>query len=201
MKNQSKVIAALGNESYFAIAEAEKDYLPGVSKEIGVLCLSGRRDNILMWGHYCDQPRGLVIGFDKSHAVFRQGLGLRPVLYVKQRVCYNACWKDGSPDLETYRDQIILSKSADWSCECEFRQIFKLSSPSLVKRPLRDNTTGFFLCFSPEAIVSVTLGPRVSSDCESEVKEILQKAHFSRVKLDRAVLNKCDFELEFAPMA
>src|SRR5437667_11515658 len=30
----------------------------------GVLCLSRRRDDILMWSHYCASHTGFVLGFD-----------------------------------------------------------------------------------------------------------------------------------------
>ena len=182
------------------VPELEKEFLDRFSKEVGVLCMSGLRDAILMWGHYCDKPRGLVVGFDKSCPVFQQGKGLRPVHYVKQRVLYDACWNNPSPEMTHFTDGSIVSKNADWTYENEFRQILELSSPLLEKKPLEDGTTGYFLGFPPAAIVSVTLGPRVSSECESEVKEILRKPHFSKVKLDRAILNKCDFKLEFAPV-
>jgi hypothetical protein len=100
--------------------------------------------------------------------------------------------------MANYESQIISSKSDDWSYEHEFRQIFALSSSSLTKKPLKDNdqNLGYFLSIPPEAIVSVTLGPRCSPELENEVREVLQKPCFSNVKLDRAVLHKNDFVIE-----
>ena len=46
-----------------SLPDTERDFLENVSKIMGVLCMAERRDSILMWGHYCDKPRGLVIGF------------------------------------------------------------------------------------------------------------------------------------------
>jgi hypothetical protein len=69
----------------------------------------------------------------------------------------------------------------------------------LSKKPLKDEnrTLGYFIPFPPEAIVSVTLGPRNSPELENEVREILQKPCFAHVKLDHAVLHKSAFVLEF----
>jgi hypothetical protein len=198
-RHQSEIIEAFVSVLPLGAAQAEKDFLNEVGKRNGVLCMSARRNSILMWGHYCDKPLGLVIGFDGSSAVFQRGKGLRPVVYIKERIFFDACWEVGSSELATYEDQVIFSKSADWSYEDEFRQIFTLSSSSLTKKPLEDKnkTLGYFLPFPPEAIVSVTLGPRISPELENKVREILQKPCFSNVKLDRAVLDKSDFALEF----
>jgi hypothetical protein len=207
----------------YSLPLVEQELLDRVSEQYGVLCISQRRDSILMWGHYCDKPCGLVIGFDKSSAIFQQGKGLRPVTYVQNRVGYDACWEFGSPELSDYEEQIIFHKNADWNYEHEVRQIFTLSSSSLTKKPLgdkgkkicsflwkyvysflrhvghedKDQTSRYFLHFPPEAIVSVTLGPRRSPALENDVRVLLQKPCFSHVKLDRAVLNKNDFVLEF----
>jgi hypothetical protein len=177
----------------------DKSFLDEVSKQYGILCLSQRRDKILMWGHYCDMPLGLVIGFDKSSAIFRLGNGLRPVIYVQTRVVCDQCWEVGSPELLNYENEIIFHKNADWAYEAESRQLFALSSSSLSKKPLKDEnrTLGYFIPFPPEAIVSVTLGPRNSPELENEVREILQKPCFAHVKLDHAVLHKSAFVLEF----
>jgi hypothetical protein len=196
-KHQTEMIEALVSVLPLGAAQAEKDFLDEVSKRFGILCMSQKRDSILMWGHYCDKPLGLVIGFDKSAAVFQLEKGLRLVNYVKERVVFDACWPAGSPELLKYEEDVILSKSDDWLYEEEVRQFFTLSSPSLTKRPLEDKTTGYFLPFPAEAIVSVTLGPRCSPELEKDVRELLLKPNFFRVKLDRAVLNKNDFVMEF----
>ena len=79
-RNPDKIIEQLLKVLLEVVSQNEKDFLSEVSKEFGILCMSGLRSKILMWGHYCDKPLGLVIGFDGSHTVFQQGImGLRPV--------------------------------------------------------------------------------------------------------------------------
>jgi len=196
-KNISQITQGMDQVMQITLPLSEKEFLDEVSKRFGVLCMSGRRDEILMWGHYCDKPLGLVIGFDKSSAIFQQGKGLRPVTYVQNRVVYDACWEEGAPELlKKYEDQIIYYKSIAWKYEDELRQFFPLTSSSLIKKPLK-KTLSYFLSLPPEAIVSVTLGPRCSPELDNKVRKILQKPCFSLVKLDRAVLHKDDFVLEF----
>jgi hypothetical protein len=206
--NISQITQAMTQVSKITLPLSEREFLDKVSERFGILCMSGRRDEILMWGHYCDKTLGLVIGFDKASAIFQQGKRLKPVTYVENRVVYDACWEEGSPELlKNYEEQIICYKSIAWKYEDELRQIFtlpssSLPSPYLTEKPPKgeDKTAGYFLTFSPEAIVSVTLGSRCSSELENSVVEILKKPDFSHVKLDRAVLHKDDFVLEFEPI-
>lgn len=198
-REMPKWVAILAEAPQHTSPLIQQEFLDRVSDEYGVLCMSGRRNSILMWGHYCDKPHGIVIGFDRSSAVFQEGNGLRPVIYVKERVGRDACWKAGSSELLEFEKQIIFFKNAEWQYEAELRQFFALSSTSLSKKPLKDEakTLGYFLPFPPEAVISVTLGPRCSPEFENEVREILRQPGFAHVKRDRAVLHKSDFALEF----
>jgi hypothetical protein len=180
--------------------EDEKRILDDLSKKVGVLCMSAARDSILMWGHYCDKSLGIVVGFDRSCAIFKQGTMLKPVEYVKQRPRLDLCWAENSAEREYFRDAITFHKSDAWRYETEFRKVFVLASPQMEEKPLADGTPGYFLKFPPEAIVSATLGPRVSVECETDVKNVLQRPHFSHVSLDRAILDRGEFKLEFVPV-
>lgn len=83
------------------LAEEEMRFLDIVSQWWGILCLSQKRDSVLMWGHYCKKPLGLVIGFDKSAPIFQEAKALRPVDYVKERVLFDTSWDLGSRELYT----------------------------------------------------------------------------------------------------
>ena len=37
------------------------------TRNFGVLCLSSINNSILMWSHYADQHKGIVLGFERSH--------------------------------------------------------------------------------------------------------------------------------------
>ncbi len=177
--------------------EVRKELLDKASTMFGILCLSRRRDSILMWGHYCDKYQGLVIGFDGTNSVFRPavGKGLRPVTYVRERVTYDATWDESDPGIKVFDEQITFSKNEDWRYEEEMRQIFDLSS--LKRRQFDDGTLGFFLPVPPEALVSVTLGARCPGDVEKKVRSCLTQPSLARVTVDRAVLHDSKFALVF----
>ena len=204
-KNGPAIKAGLASVSSKSAAEAADKHLDEVSKSWGILCLSLRRHKILMWGHYCDSSRGVVIGFDNSSSVFRLEKALWPVRYVKRRVVFDTCWQAGSPEMNDYEEDLMFSKNADWKYEEELRQIFPLLSRELIKKVLenkctREKTDAYFLPFPAEAVVSVTLGPRCSPQFQKEVIDVLHHPHFSKVKLDRAFLNKSHFKMEFEPV-
>lgn len=83
--------------------------------EYGVLSLSAKNDNILMWSHYADYHKGFCIQFKRSSI---NPLGVtQPVEYAKEYPCFN--YFDDLPG--NIAKKIILTKSCDWSYEEEWR--------------------------------------------------------------------------------
>jgi hypothetical protein len=152
--------SALAQAFPHGVAEAQRDLLDTISKEYGVLCLSERRDSILMWGHYSKSHIGLVVGFDGSSSVFKTQEPLAPVTYVRTRVIYDATRLVLDPKITAFHNEIVFSKNADWSYEREVRQLYLLAD--LKQRPLKDGTVGYFLPLPAETLVSVTLGARAA---------------------------------------
>jgi len=177
------------------LAALQARLLDQISTAFGVLCMSKKRNSLLMWGHYCDKHRGIVIGFDDSNPIFKEGPGLRPVKYVRARVQIDERARDQSVEWFKSKDDLIFAKNDEWAYEQELRQLFLLSS--LTKRPLDDGTPGYFRPISPLAVLSVTLGARCSPELANKVRLILQSQHFSNVRLDRAFLHESDFALRF----
>jgi hypothetical protein len=62
------------------------------NENLGALCLTEKPDNLLMWPHYADHHRGVVIEFDENHDFFNRRVGpqdefrhFRKVLYTESR--------------------------------------------------------------------------------------------------------------------
>ncbi len=68
-----------------------REHLDFVSREFGVVCFVERWDVPLMWSHYADSHRGLVIGFDVNHNFFARS-SLRQVEYGDERVAFDVSW-------------------------------------------------------------------------------------------------------------
>ncbi|HZL13479.1 MAG TPA: DUF2971 domain-containing protein [Verrucomicrobiae bacterium] len=187
----------LSQRMIVAPSNVQKRILNLQSEANGLLCMSKRRDSILMWGHYCDKHRGLVVAFDHSYEIFQSGTSLFSVSYVPKRILWEFEWKVRLDDLKT-QDALVKtmsSKSEDWRYEQELRQVFSLSE--LKKKMLGKKKVGYFHPISSRAIVGVSLGVRCSKNLEKKVRSLLKRPHLSHIKLDRAVLHETDFALEF----
>jgi Protein of unknown function (DUF2971) len=125
-----------------------------VSKYFGLICFSEDPQHLLMWSHYSDGHKGIVIGFDPS----KLNLGaIDPVNYVPRRVELNPPWQISD---RGKMKAIITSKSDLWEYEREYRAMLIL--PSLKKRTLKNGAIGYFRAFPPASIVKVILGFRCS---------------------------------------
>ena len=196
-KMRPNLISGVAREMPKANTHLQHNYLDGISTAVAVLSLSGRSDSIVMWGHYGDKHRGVVIGFDTSWEVFRAGKGLRSVHYARERLTWDSSCKPGSAAEKTYVEQMIRHKNDEWAYEDELRQLFVLAG--LKGRRLGDGNTGYFLPVPPSVLVSVLLGTRCPSDVEAEVRCVLRDSHFSHIGIPkRARLHETDFAIQFA---
>ena len=179
----------------------QRCYQKWIAANYGVLVFVKRKYiSIVMWGHYGNEHRGLVIGFDGSHSFFQGGAGLCSVKYVKERVTFDISWENGGEREREYARSLLFSKNEEWIYESEVRQMFFLRD--LVTKRIRDEKTGnemirYFSPIPPEIIVSVSLGVKCSPELEKQVKTALQDKCFSHVKCDRAQLHRSKFELSF----
>jgi hypothetical protein len=150
-----------------------------------------------MWGHYGDRHRGLVVGFDASSVVFQpeHGRRLRSVDYVRERVLFDATWKETDPGIRTFEQRLVFSKNEDWHYEDELRQLFQLSL--LRQKPLDNGSLGFFLPLPPSAIVSVTLGAKCPDEIQKKVQSALSQSCLAHVQRDHAILHESEFNLVF----
>lgn len=152
-----------------------------LSEKVGVLCLSEVRDSLLMWAHYTDSHRGLVLGFDASHAFFNQRRGdqdefgfLRRVLYQRERP--SVVLSDTSSPVW------FQTKSECWLYEREWR-IVRI----LAEAHSRDDRVPFPIClfeFPPDAVVEIIAGIRMPPTAIEEIKSLACK--FPRAAILRA---------------
>jgi len=197
--NRSTMINGLAQFIPLAAAQMQRaqELLNKASKEFGVLCVSTRRDSILMWGHYGDRHRGVVIGFDGANDVFhpKGTRGLGAVRYVRERVVFDGAWEEFDPKIKVFDEQIIFSKNEDWRYEEELRAMFMLAQ--LRKGLSEDGSNLYLLPVPAQSIVSVTLGARCPENLEQQVRSALKQPSLSHVTLDRAVLHQSQFALSF----
>jgi hypothetical protein len=120
---------------------------------VGLLCLTERRDCILMWSHYATSHSGICLEFanDASDTLIGQSQRVSyPPFYQKAHAIY-----DGQ---ETQIDHILLSKARCWAYEAEWRKI--------------EHETGYGLKhFDPLVLTGVILGCKI---IDAHKRRILQ---------------------------
>jgi hypothetical protein len=99
-----------------------------LTQNIGVLCLSEIRDDILMWSHYADSHRGLCLEFDGSYEFFARA---QPITYKSERPTINA-FRDS---LDKMVIEALLTKAQHWSYEKEWRVIDHATGPGVYRFP------------------------------------------------------------------
>jgi len=97
--------------------------------EIGVLCLAGSNNNMLMWSHYTDKHKGFCLGF---RMIGNDAFKVRPVSYEGKYIEIKI--EDFADKLEEYIKGIIFKKSSDWAYEEEYRIVMEISGGDDSKR-------------------------------------------------------------------
>lgn len=169
------------------------------NKCIGVLCLSERQDDILMWAHYTNSHEGYVIEFDPQHKFFNSKKTNVDELRHLRRVRYS----DDRPELtkETVEAmQALLTKSTHWSYESEWRMLASLSDASnLISLP--DRNVHLF-SFPSDAVKSVTIGCRASvRTSDSILKALRADTHFNSIPIYQAVPDRSEFKLNITEIS
>ncbi len=162
--------------------------------QLAILCLSAQRNNHLMWAHYGDRHRGLVIELE-SNGIFQMGDDstihnrLVPVRYSDDRPSFR------------YDDPLAAgpfrTKGKAWSYEDEWRVIYHQTQfiPRVVcgrelhLRPL-----------PPENIRTVLLGSKMPDSHRREVRRLLSDGHYSHVQLVQMEMDPSSYLIREVPI-
>ncbi|MFM5639319.1 DUF2971 domain-containing protein [Aeromonas veronii] len=167
-----------------------------LSDNLGVLSLSRAEDNLLMWSHYAEEGKGIVIGLDDEHSFFKQqnsaGRTTRPI-----SVVYTNKRSKIVPGEDRYYEKLLCEKPRDWAYEEEERlfRVFLSKEDSLGKDAYGMDV---ILTDLPKAAIkAVYLGYNISEQTKtrtlSAIKSngILCKIFHARVSLD-------EYKIEFS---
>jgi hypothetical protein len=158
-----------------------------LNKHVGILSLSEVPDDIIMWAHYADNHRGMVLGFDERHEFFnRRRSGSDEFLHLRRVVYGNSPPAALMSTVDS--DTFLISKSGRWAYEREWRMLAPLNDATRCVSVGNDFVYLFEL--PAQALLSVTIGARATGDFEAIVRNLcgasLPLAH---VQVKRAVLD------------
>lgn len=170
-------------------------------QNVGIFCMSEKRNHPLMWSHYADRHTGICVQFSSSKGPFQLA---SKVLYSDQFPTYDL----RGNNIEQYA-RIFLTKAAFWSYESEYRLIaMKIDSEKrmdllkgfesdhdLMSFAARTATHGIHK-ISSTLIESITFGCACS---DSTIERVIDAAHRHglHVPFYRAKKKTDKFELSF----
>lgn len=119
-------------------AAVSRDWL----ESIGVLCLTSKSDDLLMWSHYASSHTGVCIGFDSACPPFNTA---RQIGYNEERPSISTLALERCED-ELVKN-VLFSKSRHWQYEAEWR---------CIKRPVRTDELRYYQELSQSEPASVS---------------------------------------------
>lgn len=177
-ENAERIISHRATNPDF-IDESLKDSNRKVLESWGILCLSRRRDDILMWSHYCDSHSGFVLGFSllECPEFFLTPLNVR---YAADYPTYSYL-----KEPEKIVTHGIITKSLQWDYEEEVRILKK--SPGLH-------------AFKKHCLTEVILGCRMADSDRAVLLEYLKKYGFDHVTVSEAKCSLTSYCLDISPL-
>jgi hypothetical protein len=134
---------------YLADPRCREQFRKNVGAKYGFISLSSQMDNNVMWGHYADKFKGIVLEFETQ-----QQAKIQPVTYQQTRYFL----REGT----SYRDgehlELIARKGNEWAYEAEWRCFVDINSCRAVKNP-SDKIIYLFPAEPHLALTGIILGP------------------------------------------
>ncbi|MBN8688544.1 MAG: DUF2971 domain-containing protein [Chitinophagales bacterium] len=152
-----------------------------INTRFGILSLSQKRDDILMWSHYADSHRGYCVGLDKV------------LLYERcQGVLGRVNYSDEFPEIGLFDENpfsltiLTTTKSTKWEYEDEYRIVRIDGAKQVINLP-------------NEAILEIILGCNMPEADKVEIHSIAKKK-FPHARVYESQINLHSFKLDLLPI-
>jgi hypothetical protein len=151
------------------------------NNKFGILSLTSKKENLLMWAHYANSHQGFCIGFDKFILYETISGRLGPVIY-----------SESFPKVGLFDDnlegltRILTTKSTDWKYEDEYRITKIDASRKIFKLP-------------DEAIKEIVLGYKMKEEYKYEIVALV-KSRFPNARIFQSQMNLEEFKLNMIPI-
>ena len=153
-----------------------------ISKYLYVACFSKDPSNMLMWSHYADNHKGIILGFDFDDEYLINDNIFKDVIYSNSVAVL---------DIEHLKIKISITKSLDWKYEKEKRLIVPKSHLHLLNK--KNNISGINI--KKSSIKEIILGSRINSKTIAEIKNIVNKKEFSHIQVLRSALKIREYKI------
>jgi len=159
-------------------------------ESVGVLCLSEKFDVPLMWAHYAENYRGVVIGFDIEEGALAKAdfieseefCKLAKISYSESRFMY--------PNSVMGPLDYMFHKDICWKYESEWRIVRSLNTLSNIGNDIYVGN------FNTQTIRCVIFGPLFSKTNYSKILDVLRSDDYSHVGKYTSHLEDLRYEID-----
>ena len=177
-------------------AGESRDYQKQIGKIIGVLCLTEKSMDRLMWAHYAESHCGFVAEFrhDNEETEYGRRWRIGPfgvagkVSYPKYPKQPPTCKRDLSNITE-----VLWTKHSQWEYEQEWRVV--QSHTEATPHQANNGSQRSLLKFEPCDLHRVIFGLRVCQNVEARLKDMLKRPEFDGVQIEKADIDPETSEL------
>lgn len=172
--------------------QAAEEYLARVARYSRVVSFCERSDSPLLWSHYANSYQGACLHF-VGRALRHKAGKIGFVTYSDQRPTYplSLALRLSKPHrgdswgvTQAESDKLIFfTKARDWAYENEIRCIYNANSES-------------FASFDPLGLVSIIVGPRMTSEDIERVKRLVAASPLKALPIRTARLSSNSFSVE-----
>jgi hypothetical protein len=152
-----------------------RDSKQQLAERFGMVCFSLSWQNPLLWSHYAERHRGVVLGFDINEEKIKN------VSYVQERPIVNAVDED-------FVHHLLYTKYIDWRYEQEARVFTSLKD--------KDPESGlYFADFNEDCVLREIIGGPLSSVTERELRGALGEVNQDQMTFKKARLAFNSFQV------
>ena len=175
------------------------------NQALGVLCLTTKFDNLLMWAHYANSHSGFVIEFDAEHPFFNRVFedlssptGIDEDLTKDYGHLIKVDYQDQRPHISVSSVksfESFLVKSREWEYEDEWRMLMPSAHADLVKGNEPFETLLYMLPI--DTVTKVILGHRSSEGLYEEFVNLKSSdSHkYGHIEIKKMSLDEREFKL------
>lgn len=178
----------INNSSTFNQNTLHDSALDNILKDVGVLCLSANYDNILMWSHYADNHKGIVLELDVNHDFFKNE-DTKNILFPLTKVSYQnerSIFKNFEECIES--GEIYFTKHKSWEYEEEYRM------PILFDES--NNEDKYNIKFPENLIKGVFIGVRTSIENIEYILNLKSKKEWEHLNIYRLQMDEKNYKFK-----
>lgn len=184
-----KQFEAMGSAAAQAFVEKSNEL-------IGVLSLSEKNSNLLMWSHYARSHKGFCIGFDERSPFFNRKRSDTDEFYHLRKVEY-AKDRPSNRVMELSGVELFLVKSDDWLYEQEWRMCAVLSDSD--KTIEAEPYPIHLFDFPKNSVKEIILGARMENNVKEQLINVLS-SKYEQVIVKQATISPKEFKIKLVEL-